>query len=438
MAEPRYRRLAMNFMLVLASTGVISVVIFGAGELYFRSSFGWDAGGQQPIWNVFDERRGWRLKPGEYSYVDLVVFRKVDVTINDLGLRNGPISLKVPDGMERISVIGDSFVFATPLNADDAPTGALQRLLGPTHEVVNIGVPGYGTGQEALLMEELISKGYEPGSKIVIVFFSNDIQDNLGLEYSTNQREAFRPAFNVSASGDLDVAPATQSERESSRRGWLQGSLFYHFLRSSAMYAAIGNPWMIDAAERLGVRVPLPRTPGIIAGWYSDGWPERWAHTEAVLSYAVGRIRKLTAAEIVLVYMPSPFQVEDVFRSMVASRAKTDARYHALHSDGDRPQRMLRQFAETHHVPLVDLTDLLRERTAGGLMFFPRDGHLTEIGSQRVAGELAKVLCGRTGPPCRQLARRTGEIPGRSASGRVEAVPVSAQSDSTVKEGSRR
>src|SRR5262249_20768778 len=154
--------------LAVASVCVATAVIFGGAEWYFRSCFGWDATGQQPIWTIFDERRGWTLKPGDYSYVDLAVFRRVHVSINNLGLRNAPVSLKVPEGVERISVIGDSFVFATPLEEGEGFTQRLQRLLGSSREVVNVGVPGYGTGQEMLLIEDLVGRGYEPGSMILI------------------------------------------------------------------------------------------------------------------------------------------------------------------------------------------------------------------------------------------------------------------------------
>jgi hypothetical protein len=380
---------------------VAGSVIFGVGEVYFRSCFGRHASGRQPIWTAFDEHRGWTLRPGDYSYVDLVVFRQVHVSINDLGLRNGPVSLETPAGVERISVVGDSFVFAAPLNESEGLTGRLQRLLGSGREVVNIGIPGYGTGQEVLLIEDLIGRGYEPGAKILFVLFTNDIPDKWGLDYATNERDSIRPAFKVSSSGALEIEPAVQPQpSSSSRSGFLQRSLFYSFLHSSAMYVAMAHPWMIEAAERVGMKAALPRTPGIITGWYSDGWLERWTRTEAILSYAVRRIRKLTSSEVVLVYMPSPFQVEQVFRRMVASRAGSDARYRSLLLENDRPQRMLRQFAEVHHLPLVDLSVALHAGGGEGRSYFPRDGHLTEVGSEIVARELAKVLCRQGGRPC--------------------------------------
>jgi len=395
-AGGHFRAAVVNVMLVLASTAVMGAAIFGAGELYFRWSFGWNATGQWPIWTVFDEQRGWTLKPGEYSYVDLVVFRKVYVSINDLGIRNKPVSLKVREGIERISIVGDSFVFGAPLNDEATPTGRLQRLLGPQREVVNIGVPGYGTGQELLMMEDLIGRHYEPGSKIVIVFFSNDIQDNSGVDYSTNERDPIRPAFSVSSSGSLQIEPATPHQHESpSRPGLLQRSLFYNFVRTSAMYAAIAHPSLIDVAGHLGIKVALPRTPGIIAGWYTEGWLERWTRTEAILAYAVTRMRTLTSAEIFLVYMPSPFQIEGVFRRMVESSANGDPGYRALLTETDRPQHMLQRFADSHRVRLVDLTGVLRD-SGDGRLYFPRDGHLTERGSELVANELARVLSAET------------------------------------------
>lgn len=395
----RLKRIALNVGLALASLVLTTVALFGVGELYFRWHFGWSIGSPHPLWSAFDPQRGWVLKPGQYSYVDLFAFRKFHVSINSLGIRHREISLKVPNGVVRISVLGDSFVFSAPLNAEERFTERLERLDGNL-EVVNIGVPGYGTGQEILLLEEMIAKGYEVGAKIVLVFFPNDLQDNLGLDYGSLRRLANRPAFSVNAVGDLEIDPAVPGGANPSAAGFGERSLSYRFLISALIKIAVAHPSTIDVAEWVGgTALALPRSPGIVAGWYSDGWQGRWRATEDVLRYSVRRMRELTSAEIVLVYVPSPFQTVEAFRRIIASNAISDERYRALLTDGDRPQRLLRQFAESVGIPLVDLTTALSD--GGGTeapLYFPREGHLAERGSQRVARELARVLGARDWP----------------------------------------
>jgi lysophospholipase L1-like esterase len=386
---------------------VTCLAIFGLGEFYLRWRFGLDVSAQQPDWNRFDEQRGWVLRPGEYSYVNVAAFRRVEASINSLGLRNRPISLTAADGIERISVLGDSFVFSTPLRDGERFTDKLQEVLGPKYEVVNLGIQAYGTGQEILFLEDLIAKGYEVGSRVLLVFFTNDLQDNQGLDYGTLRRDPVRPAFSVSPTGALRVEPAVQPPHRPpppfALRAWLQQSLFYGFVLDALVNIVIANPWMIDIAERVGVGVALPRTPGIVAGWYSEGWRERWQTTEAILGYTVRKVRELTTADIVLVYMPSPFQTDEVFRRIVASRGESDPAYRALFVEADRPQRMLERFAESHGVSYLDLSATLRDDGSGQALYFRREGHLNEEGSERVARALAAAVCRQDRDACEKL-----------------------------------
>jgi hypothetical protein len=129
---------------------------------------------------TYDERRGWALRPGRYSYFDAQAVRRVEVAIDKIGLRNVPFARESERGVERITVLGDSFVFGTPLNDGQTITARLQARAGSSFEVLNVAVPGYGTGQQYRLIEELQAKGYRLGGKLVLAFFTNDLQDNLG------------------------------------------------------------------------------------------------------------------------------------------------------------------------------------------------------------------------------------------------------------------
>src|SRR2546421_2829214 len=97
--------------------------------------------------------RGWTLKPGHYSYFNFQALRRVDVVINELGLRNRPLSHEPRQGIERVTIVGDSFVFGPSVNEAETITAQLQTLAGNSFEVVNVSVPGYGTGQEYRSLE---------------------------------------------------------------------------------------------------------------------------------------------------------------------------------------------------------------------------------------------------------------------------------------------
>src|SRR5256885_15619234 len=107
-----------NAALVLASTCLSVTLLLAAGEVTLR----WRYGALPTEWRVpmkiYDERRGWALQPGQYSYFDTKAARRVDVSINELGLRKRPLLRGAQAGEERIMLLGGFFVFGAP-HAED-------------------------------------------------------------------------------------------------------------------------------------------------------------------------------------------------------------------------------------------------------------------------------------------------------------------------------
>ena len=377
------RNFFANAALVLASTFLSVTLLLAAGEVTLR----WRYGALPTEWRVpmkaYDERRGWVLQPGHYSYFDTKAARRVDVSINELGLRNRPLSRESEPGVERIMLLGDSFVFGAPLDEDHTISARLQARAGESFEVVNVGVPGYGTGQEYRLVEELQARGYRLGRKLVLAFFTNDIQDNLGLDYSTMGRNRVQPAFDVDAAGNLQQtlsepprAPTGQGAGE-----WLGSLLFFQFLRYQLEVVLVSHPSMLRTVEAVDMAPGLPRTPGIVAGWYGAQWGAHWAVTAGVLEYLVKALRAMPEApELFIAYVPSPFQVHESFKLTIVAGASSDARYASFLSDPDRPQRVLQALARRLDVHFIDLTPALRQAAAHSVLYFPHEGHFNELG----------------------------------------------------------
>jgi hypothetical protein len=95
----------------------------------------------------------------------------------------------------RLAVLGDSFVWGYDVEAEERFTDKLQAAL-PAWEVVNMGVSGYGTDQEYLLLRRLYER-VEP-DLVVLVFCGNDHDDN-----SSNARYGgyYKPYFVESPAG---------------------------------------------------------------------------------------------------------------------------------------------------------------------------------------------------------------------------------------------
>lgn len=402
------RNFFANAALVLASTVLTVTLLAGVGEMILRWQYGSLPTEGRVGMKSHDERRGWALRPGRYAYFDTKALRRVDVSINELGLRNGPLSREPQPGVERISVLGDSFVFGAPVGQDDTITARLQALAGGSFEVVNLGVPGYGTGQQYRLVEELHAKGYRLGRKLVLAFFTNDLQDNLGLEYSTLGRNRIQPAFHVDAAGNLQQTssqpPSETGGGTGSRLGsWLGRSLFVQFLRYQLEVLAVSHPGILRVLETAGMAPALPRTPGIVAGWYGPQWQAHWDVTARVLEHVVKALRAMPEApELFVAFVPSPFQVHESFKLTIAAGAHSDARYASFLSDPDRPQRSLQALAQRLNVHFIDLTPALRRAAAHSIVYFPREGHFNELGCQIAALALFEQAIrkpGRGSPP---------------------------------------
>jgi lysophospholipase L1-like esterase len=114
---------------------------------------------------------GYELVPGSVSFEDNAWYR-----INQDGIRDRHYSLEKPAGTYRIAAIGDSCTFGLGLELEDTWPKQLERELqktNPRTEVINFGVMGYNTPQEAERIQDKVLK-YSP-DLIIIGYSLNDI-----------------------------------------------------------------------------------------------------------------------------------------------------------------------------------------------------------------------------------------------------------------------
>ena len=264
-----------NFFLITLSVFITLAVCFAAGEAYYRVKVGGISIDPPVEWFDFHKDRGWALVSGRYHYFHFTALREVTTEINSLGTRNPPLTLN--PASNRISVIGDSFTFADALNEDEKFTSVIQKLSGDRSEIVNISVPGYGTGQQLLFLNELYEQGYDPGSKIVLVFFTNDLLDNVGLDYGTANPNSQKPAFFIEEDGSLNYTKPVKPMKKKVFASLGKRSLFARFVKQRAELLVAKYPWILNVASAFGYTPRLPRVPGIINAWYTPGWEDRWA-----------------------------------------------------------------------------------------------------------------------------------------------------------------
>jgi len=118
----------------------ITALLWGLGEIGLRLYVGVFRGPLLQVYKVADPDLGWILKPG---------FSSQRLNINSLGYRGEEFKKEKQKGTVRIVMFGDSCVFGSFLRDSETLPRKLESGLqerGVAAQVINAGVPGYGSG----------------------------------------------------------------------------------------------------------------------------------------------------------------------------------------------------------------------------------------------------------------------------------------------------
>jgi hypothetical protein len=133
------------------------------------------AGAPQPYsaLYVYDENLGYR-SPVNKQVIFAAGGRTYSVFFDEEGIAD-----RAGERDAEIIILGDGVTAGLELPPQDRLAHQLSRVLGGKG-VVNLSITGYGTIQQALLLEEWLAR-HQPGPKTVILVFnlSNDVLDNV-------------------------------------------------------------------------------------------------------------------------------------------------------------------------------------------------------------------------------------------------------------------
>lgn len=158
------------------ATLVAIVVAIAAVEVFVRLR--WDERRGTPGFYLSDPVLGQRLSPGYDGW-----FAGVPVKINSLGFRDTrDYALDKSPKTFRILVLGDSVTFGHGALSDTTYPYLLEQELKKWRadidwQVWNLGVPGYNTTQELLVLKD-VGPRYKP-DLVIVGFFENDLSDNV-------------------------------------------------------------------------------------------------------------------------------------------------------------------------------------------------------------------------------------------------------------------
>ena len=393
LSEPlsRSKRVFFSFVMVLLTCGLSFVVLeFGLAAYYTDT--------QSTNWSRFDTRRGWALVPGDYWVKPIQRMTSFPLHINGAGLREDRELPAAKTGAQ-VVVLGDSFTFAKETRTEKMFTTQLERLLAehaPGVSVVNAGVPGYGTAQQLLFMRELRDTHNIKPDVYLVVFFTNDILDNLCLSYGNLAPQPVRPCFSVTESGEAVPQHSPEERFDSQDETLVEAQP--SGLRTVSLLKAAGEEWLqtrpglVALITQLGVRPQVARMPAILNGWYRQDVAERGMALTRALIRQLHKEGAANGARLMVSMVPSPFQVyPDTYVPVLQKSFPGDPIVEGFASDLDRPERMVRQICAEDGIPFQDLLPVFVKNNDKTL-FVPRDGHLNDAGHDVVSTSLAAFV----------------------------------------------
>lgn len=171
-----------------------------------------------------DRTVGWKLPP---SFTFLWTGRnpyclefRVNVATNSLGFRDGEWAVDEPAGTIRIAVLGDSFVEALQVARENTLTSRLERQLrarfpSQSFQTMNFGISNYSVGQYLMVYDAYV-RPFRPDYVIALASYMNfnrTTQRELSSRLQSFYALHIRPAYVLSAGGNLEYVPANDFDR---------------------------------------------------------------------------------------------------------------------------------------------------------------------------------------------------------------------------------
>jgi hypothetical protein len=163
---PRLVRPGLGLLAIL-SAALTLLALEGGARVY-----GWLT--DQGRGMTFDAELGWRPRP-QVSKIGGVWGVKRPARTNARGWRDSDHSVARVPGIRRAVAVGDSFTFGTDVDDGERFTDLLPERIERL-EVLNFGVPGYGTDQELRVLETG-ALAYQPDVVILQICVFNDLRD---------------------------------------------------------------------------------------------------------------------------------------------------------------------------------------------------------------------------------------------------------------------
>ena len=333
---------------------------------------------------------------------------KIKIRMNREGFRAVDHEMEAPDGVYRILFLGDSYTESKEVELDETYWRRLLKSLptlpdGRILEVINMGVSGFGTGEELLLLR---NKGlaYKPDLVVIGLTEHTDVWNNSRyLDTLSDGRDPnampMKPYF-VPDADTLDIYPfKIHSLDEGGLRWFRRNFQTYMYLRN----LSVANPGLLNLAYKLKL-VRTPPAPEKIA-WkhpvFFDAfrtdlnadthWVQAWSMTQR-LFLEIQKSCLASGADLLVLMIPYPHQVYEEDRQAAFQKYPD---LNGLPLDWEKVGRGLNPFfdqAGIDHLHLHFALKKFAERNPADRLYFKMDMHFAPRGHEVVSQLLKQKI----------------------------------------------
>jgi hypothetical protein len=354
-----------NILLVIISLflalalGEFVLRVVGVDRVKFQEKprMGW-VNVPENVWVEHHLVLGWYSQKNKTAVLESKNFSKTKIHTNAAGFRGTrDYTPQKSEGMIRIAVLGDSFVFGFGVQDGEA-FPALLESQDKTREVLNLGVPGYGIDQIYLSYQEIARK-YHPDVVLIGIFPEGFWRCTRSFTDSGH----VKPYFSLSSSEKLVLhnvpVPSPFSLNTNQFPSILEQSPAQKVLEQSVLYRLAKKP-ILKLAKNM--RLIDPNNA------------EEWMIGRAILSQLIDAVRADKAVPV-LVLMPS--------QDWAQSTRKTSL------------ERSILRFSDREKVGLINLKPVFNDAVAKDSLevyYIKDDWHWTAQGHALAARTITEYF----------------------------------------------
>jgi len=278
------------------------------------------------------------------------------VKMNSHGFRDRERSYEKGKDVFRIVVLGDSMIEALQVPLEQTFIDVFQRMLNSESdkrfEVINLGVSGFGTGQEYLTLK-YYGLNYQPDLIILAFFLFNDIRNNsltLDSKYSGRSINDRSIPYFVLNNGEIEELSFRIGKRKIIKTFLARLFPNIYYLIGDSVRA----PWLVNLLWEMGLtdsvnsfkKKDISLSYYLYAEKYTPDWENAWAVTKALI---LKMAKELEMNKIRLLVVVISSEVE--FRpDMWDKTLDEDPSMRLLEFDLKKPERILSSFLEANGI----------------------------------------------------------------------------------------